>query len=97
MTFRQIFIQDGRFVDSISALFHPQTTEFDLMQSRLHKCLFTIVNRMGEGTAARRVRNVWENMECLYGWILELEVEAMEDPVELIRKHRKAKLMYQQP
>ncbi|KAK0490082.1 hypothetical protein EDD18DRAFT_1109635 [Armillaria luteobubalina] len=97
ITFHQLVIHEGRFDDQSSALFHPRTSELDRIATKLRRCQLSIVHRRGDERHVSRIQAVAEEVDRLYGWVLELEMEAMEDPEGLLFKHRQAMLMYQQP
>ncbi|KAK0499305.1 hypothetical protein EDD18DRAFT_1349472 [Armillaria luteobubalina] len=96
ITFHQLVIHKGGFDDQSSALFHPRTSELDHIATKFHRCQLSIVHCRGDERHVSHIQAVVEEVDRLYGWVLELEMEAMEDPKGLLFKHCQAMLMYQQ-
>ncbi len=67
----------------------------DALSTHVTCCADAILNIDGYGPNYLKADGLAAEVTTVGGWIAELEIEAMNDPKELVKLHCKRQLMYQ--
>ncbi len=93
--FRFLFLRDGTYKDNKDSVFEPRVEEMDALSTHTTRCADAILNIDGYGPNYLKADGLAAEVTTVGGWIAELEIEAMNDPKELVKLHRERQLMYQ--
>ncbi|PBK86403.1 hypothetical protein ARMGADRAFT_1086578 [Armillaria gallica] len=93
--FRFLFRRDGTYDDGQDSVFEPRVEEMDALSTHAMRCVDAILNIDGYGANYLKADGLAAEVTTVGGWIVELEIETINDPTELIKLHRKRQLMYQ--
>lgn len=94
--FRFIFRCDEDYHEEDSLIFQSHAEEMEALLTHINKCGDAILNIMGYGKEYECVNLLAAKALTISGWVLELEIEALDDPNGLIQAHCNKRLMYQQ-
>ncbi|KAK0193494.1 hypothetical protein F5146DRAFT_998078 [Armillaria mellea] len=90
-----LFKCDGTYNDNEDSVFEPHMEEMEELSIHATHCVDAILNIEGYSENYKRVDSLAAEVTMVGGWIMELEIEVMNDPKDLIRLHHECKLMYQ--
>ncbi len=93
--FHFLFGRDGTYNNNKDSVFEPRVDEMEVLSTHASCCTDAILNIDGYGANYLKADGLAAEVTTVGGWIAELEIEAMNDPQELIRLHCERQLMYQ--
>ncbi len=79
----------------VEHVFEPCVEEMDVLSTHATRCTDAILNIDGYSANYLKADGLVAEVTTVGGWIAELEIEAINDPTELIKLHCKRQLMYQ--
>ncbi|KAK0433279.1 hypothetical protein EV421DRAFT_1741725 [Armillaria borealis] len=90
-----LFHRDGTYNDNKDSVFEPRVEEMDALSTHVTRCVDAILNIDGYGPNYLKADGLAAEVTMVGGWMAELEIEAMNDPEELVKLHHERQLMYQ--